>query len=238
WKFLRNTPDYEFVDWNFGTTTEEDYAWSVNALHQVGHEIYIADFTHLGVYACRILVPGMSEIYPVEELEFENNSVGNRVRPALSRLPDLTDDECADLLDLIDELELADDRLVTVLIGLAPDPESPWTDIRVGEIKLLLALAIGDDEAILEGCTWIAQYGQRSEARLKVYRCIADLVQLADPSQFEPALALLYGRETLQHAFSLFNQDKRFFGLSALGNNFEGSAIHQRLLEAYRKVRG
>lgn len=23
-----------------------------------------------------------------------------------------------------------------------------------------------------------------------------------------------------------------------LGNNFEGSAIHQRLLEAYRKVRG
>jgi len=238
WKFLRSTPDYEFVDWNFGTTTEEDYAWSVNALHQAGHELYIADFTHLGVYACRILVPGVSEIYPVEELEFENNSVGNRIRPALSRLPDLTDDECADLLDLIDELELADDRLVTVLIGLAPDPESPWTDIRVGEIKLLLALAIGDDEAILEGCTWIAQYGQRSEARLKVYRCIADLVQLADPSPFEPALALLYGRETLQHAFSLFNQDKRFFGLCALGKNFEGSAIHQRLLEAYRKVRG
>ena len=238
WKFLRNTPDYEFVDWSFGTTTEEDYAWSVNALHKAGHEIYIADFTHLGVYACRILVPGVSEIYPVEELEFENNSVGNRIRPALSRLPDLTDDECADLLDLIDELELADDRLVTVLIGLAPDPESPWTDIRVGEIKLLLALAIGDDDAILEGCAWIAQYGQRSEARLKVYRCIADLVQLADPSPFEPALALLYGRETLQHAFSLFNQDKRFFGLSALGNNFEGSAIHQRLLEAYRKVRG
>ncbi|MGE5320495.1 MAG: YcaO-like family protein, partial [Hyphomicrobiaceae bacterium] len=238
WQFLRDTPDFEFVDWNFGTTTEEDYAWSVDALHADGHEIYIADFTHLGVYACRILVPGVSEIYPVEELEFENNSVGNLIRPALARLPELTDDECAELLDRIVELELADDRLVPVLIGLAPDPESPWTDIRVGEIKLLLALALGDDDAIREGCAWIAQYGQRSEARLKVYRCIADLVQFDDPNPFEPALALMYGRDTLEQAFALFNQDERFFGLTKLGSNFEGSAIHQRLLEAYRKVRG
>jgi ribosomal protein S12 methylthiotransferase accessory factor len=238
WQFLRDTPDFDFVDWNFGTTTEEDYSWSVDALHAEGHELYIADFTHLGVYACRILVPGVSEIYPIEELEFENNSVGNLIRPALARLPELSDDECAELLDLINELELADDRLVTVLIGLAPDADSPWADIRVGEIKLLLALALGDDEAILEGCTWIAQYGQRSEARLKVYRCIANLVQLDDPSPFEPALALMYGRETLEKAFALFNQDEQFFGLTKLGSDFEGSAIHQRLLEAYRKVRG
>ena len=238
WQFLRDTPDFEFVDWNFGTTTEEDYAWSCDALHAEGHEIYIADFTHLGVYACRILVPGVSEIYPFEELEFENNSVGNLIRPALARLPELTDEECAELLDLIVELELADDRLVQVLIGLAPDPDSPWADLRVGELKLLLALALGDDEAILEGCTWIAQYGQRSEARLKVYRCIADLVQLEDPGPFEAALALMYGRDKLAQAFALFNQDERFFGLTRLGSNFEGSTIHQRLLEAYRKVRG
>ncbi|MCA1978620.1 MAG: YcaO-like family protein [Thiobacillus sp.] len=238
WQFLRGTPDYDFVDWNFGTTTEEDYRWSVGALHAEGHDVYIADFEHLGVYACRILVPSVSEIYPVEELEFENNSVGNLIRPALARLPDLDSDACADLLDLINELELADDRLVTVLIGLAPDADSPWTDLRVGELKLLLALALGDDEAILEGCTWIAQFGQRSEARLKVYRCIADLVRLADPAPFEPALALLYGRDTLEQAFALFNQGERFFGLTKLGSDFEGSAIHQRLLEAYRKVRG
>ncbi len=238
WQFLRDTPDFDFVDWNFGTTTEEDYQWSVDTLHAAGYEIYIADFTHLGVYACRILVPGVSEIYPVEELEFENNSVGNLIRPALARLPDLTEEECAALFDQMVELELADDRLVTVLIGLAPDATSPWMDIRVGEIKLLLALAIGDDEAILEGCTWIAQYGQRSDARLKVYRCIADLVQLDDPNPFEPALTLMYGRETLEQAFALFNQEARFFGLTLLGSDFEGSTIHQRLLEAYRKVRG
>ncbi len=86
WEFLRDTPDYPFVDWNFGTTTEEDYHWSVACIHESGHDIYVADFTHLGVYACRIFVPGMSEIYPIEELQWENNTVGNLVRPAILRL--------------------------------------------------------------------------------------------------------------------------------------------------------
>jgi ribosomal protein S12 methylthiotransferase accessory factor len=237
WDFLRDTPDFPFVDWNFATSTEEDYAWSCDALHAAGHDLYIADFTHLGVYACRILVPGVSEIYPVEELEYDNNSVGNLIRPALARLPELTDAECAELYDLIVDLELPDDRLVTVLIGLAAEPVSPWSGLRIGELKLLLALALGDDEAILEGCDWMSQYGQRGAARLKVYRCIADLVRLAEPAPFEPALALLYGRDTLDQAFALFNQDQRFFGLTPLGSDFEGSTLHQRLLAAYRKVR-
>ncbi len=93
WEFLRNTPDYDFVDWNFGTTTEEDYHWSVNKIHDSGHDIYIADFEHLGVYSCRIFVPGMSEIYPVEELEWQNNTVGNQVRPYAQRLQALTTEE-------------------------------------------------------------------------------------------------------------------------------------------------
>jgi hypothetical protein len=76
--------------------------------------------TTLGVYACRILVPGMSEIYPVDDLEWENNSVANHLREAVLYLPDLDDDECADLLETLNESGLADERLVAALIGLAP----------------------------------------------------------------------------------------------------------------------
>ncbi len=86
WDFLGDTPDFEFADWNFSTTTAEDYAWLVDAIHAEERDIYIADFEEQGAYSCRILVPGMSEIYPVEDLEWENNSVGNQIRPALVRL--------------------------------------------------------------------------------------------------------------------------------------------------------
>ena len=242
WDFLRSTPDYEFVDWNFGTTTEEDYNWCVNTIHDSGHDMYIADFEHLGVYACRIFVPGMSEIYPVEELEWENNTVGNLVRPFALKLQDLSQDESAELLETLLDLDLADELPVTTLIGLCADAGTTWVDLRAGELKTLAALAAGDVENILDGCAWIAQFNELPPARAKVYRCIANLVQIeeeldnGDTTLFETNLVLMYGKETLSQAQRLVNREEQYFGLGNLGANMEGSKMHQQLLAAYRKV--
>ena len=242
WNFLRDTPDYAFVDWNFGTTTDEDYQWCCDTIHASGHDIYIADFTHLGVYACRIFVPGTSEIYPVEELEWENNTVGNLVRPALLRTQDLSQDESAELLETLLDLELADELPVTTLIGLAADAGSVWADLRVGELKALLGLATGDTDVILEGCDWIKQFGELPEKRARVYRCVADLVQLQEMAEldhtqpFNANLSLMYGAETLQQAQQLIGRESRYFGLNNLGANMEGSEMHKQLLLAYHKV--
>jgi ribosomal protein S12 methylthiotransferase accessory factor len=242
WDFLRSTPDYEFADWNFGSTTEEDYNWCVNTIHDSGHDMYIADFTHLGVYACRIFVPGMSEIYPVEELEWENNTVGNQVRPFAIKLQTLSQPESADLLETLLTLDLADELPVTTLIGLCADANSTWVDLRVGELKALAGLAAGDTEAILDGCAWIAQFNELKADRARVYRCIANMVQIkeeladANVTLFEANLALMYGTETLQQAHRLINREDQYFGLANLGENMEGSHMHQQLLAAYRKV--
>ena len=242
WNFLRDTPDYDFVDWNFGTTTDEDYQWCCDTIHGSGHDIYIADFTHLDVYACRIFVPGMSEIYPVEELEWENNTVGNLVRPGLLRIQDLTQDESADLLETLLDLDLADELPVTTLIGLAADAGSVWADLRVGELKALLGLATSDVDVILEGCDWINQFGELPEKRARVYRCITDCVQLKEMAELDHTkpynknLALMYGQETLEQAQQLLSQKSRYFGLNNLGANMEGSEMHKQLLLAYHKV--
>ena len=241
WDYLRDTPDYPFVDWNFGNTTAEDYAWCVEAIHNSGHDIYIADFTHLDVYACRIFVPGMSEIYPVDDLEWENNTVGNWVRPGLLKLNTITKAECAEMLATFHDLELADEWLVVTLIGLCADANTHWPDLRVGELKTLLALAIGDTEEILEGCAWVAQFGQLNEQRARVYRCIENIIQLqeldADIANYRANLKLMFGAETLTLAEQLLSQEVRFFGLGELGNNMQGSQMHQQLLVAYDKVR-
>ena len=240
WDFLRNTPDYEFVDWNFGTTTEEDYHWCVNTIHNSGHDMYIADFIHLGVYACRIFVPGMSEIYPVEELQWENNTVGNLVRPFSIKLQDLTKNESAELLETLLDLDLADELPVTTLIGLCADPNTTWVDLRVGELKTLAALACNSINDILDGCAWIAQFNEISPTRASIYRCISNIVQLNEElngsAPFEANLQLMYGAETLQQAHRLIKQTEQYFGLGNLGKNMEGSKMHQQLLTAYGKV--
>lgn len=243
WDFLRSTPDFEFVDWNFSTTTAEDYQWSVDRIHASGHDIYVADFTHLGVYACRIFVPGMSEIYPIEELQWENNTVGNLVRPAILRLPELTQAESQQLLDVLDELDLAEELPIFTLIGLAADADTAWADLRVGELKTLLGLAVGNADVVLEGCAWIAQFGVLSEQRRRIYRCVENILKLQERNPntdigqgFDNALILLFGEPAVTLAHALVQQKQRFFGLNMLGNNMEGSQMHQHLLAAYQKV--
>lgn len=236
WRFFSETADFEFCDWNFTHTTQEDCDWLVEHIHAEGFDVYLAEYTHLGVYACRILVPGMSEIYPVDDLEWENNSVGNLLRPFLDDLPALSDEECAELYELLEELNLDDQRSVATLIGLAADPDSAWESLRVGELKALLALALGDEEAIREGCGWVTGFAQLDDARLRVYRCIENLLDFENADDYAAALTLLYGEEVLDQADALLSGEDRFFGLVRLGGNYEGSALHQQLLAAYDKV--
>ncbi|TDR72034.1 30S ribosomal protein S12 methylthiotransferase accessory factor YcaO [Paludibacterium purpuratum] len=234
WRFFGDTPDFDFHHWNFSQTTTDDYAWITDCIHRAGYDIYCADFDHLGVYACRILVPGMSEIYPLEELEWENNSVGNTLRPYLLRLPSLNLAECRDLLDLLDSLGLDDLRPVPALIGVAADADSAWKELRIGELKTLLALALSDEDGIREGCDWIRHLRHMPPARHKVYRAIAALLDLQGDA--EHSLTLLYGVDTVAQAKRVLSGETRFFGLNELGANIEHSRLHQSLLAEYRKL--
>ncbi len=236
WQFLSDKPDFAFHDWNFGTTTEEDYNWLVDALHADGHEIYVTDFEHLGVYACRIVVPGVSEIYPVDELEWENNSFANPMREAILNLPDLDDEECTDLLATLDESGIMDDRLVAVVIGLAPGDDPFWRDLRIGELKTLLALAIKDADSVAEGCDWVANYLEIDPQRRRVYRCIDHLRQLEDPARQQAALTGFFGAEVLDRAQAMLRGERRFFEHTAPGLDLAGCTMHQALLDGYAKL--
>lgn len=236
WDFMGDTPDFPFTDWNFSSTTEEDYRWLVDCVHAEGKDIYVADFTELGAYACRILVPGMSEIYPVEDLEWENNSIGNTLRPKLVRLSQLNEEECATLLADLQAMNLNDESPVWEILGLAIPGGSPWNQLRIGELRTLLALAVGDEEAILEGCHWIRHFNDLPPSRRMVYRCIESMINVEDVGNYRRALVLLYGAETVRQAEALLDGSERFFGLDDLGADMQGSAMHRTLLASYDKL--
>ncbi len=236
WNFMRDTPDFAFADWNFSTTTEEDYQWLVDAIHGEGKDIYLADFSEQGAYSCRILVPGMSEIYPVEDLEWENNSVGNAIRPALLRLHDLLDTEVAELLVDLQTTNMGDDRPLWEILGLAVPDNTVWKQLRIGELKTLLALAIGDQDAILEGCDWIHHFADMSPPRRLVYRAIESMLNVDDKCDYRRSMVMLYGEVAVTQAEALLDGREKYFGLEALDADMQGSAMHQTLLAAYDKL--
>ena len=106
----------------------------------------------------------------------------------------------------------------------------------MGELKTLLALAIGDEDAIREGCDWIRHFEQLDAGRRRVYRCIENLLNLGDTAPYRNALLQLYGAETLRQAEALLTRESRFFGVAAPGLALHGCDMHQRLLAAYAKL--
>ncbi len=239
WEFFGEIPDYVFVDWHFADTTAQDYAYCIQRMHEDGFEIYMADFEHLGIYACRVLVPGMSEIYPVDDLDFENDSIANHMREAILHLSDLDNEECTDLLTSLNASNLADHRPVAGLIGMAADADSFWSDLRVGELKTLLALACGDESATLEGCEWIRHFDQIPPQRRAVYACIETLVLLTDRGDTAPyvgSIRQLFGAGVFEQAHALIMQTDRFMGISAPGLMMAGCELQHRLWAAYARV--
>jgi ribosomal protein S12 methylthiotransferase accessory factor len=178
----------------------------------------------------------MSEIYPIDDLEWNNNSVGNQLHQSLLHLPQLDDAALSALLATLDELGLDDQRPVPALIGLAEDAWSLWHDLRVGELKLLIALAIRDLDAVAEGCQWVRQFDQLDPDRRQVYRCIEALLRMDDPDAYRDSLLSLYGNYSLTTAEAMLRGEERFFGLDAPGMDLNGCVMHQRLLRAYRKL--
>jgi len=133
-------------------------------------------------------------------------------------------------------LNLNDERPLWEVLGLATPNGSTWKELRIGELKTLLALAINDVDAALEGCDWIHHYKQMNPARRLVYRCVETLLNLEAADPYLHSLGLMFGNETLCQARALVSGEERFFGLDTLGVDMQGSPMHTTLLAAYDKL--
>jgi ribosomal protein S12 methylthiotransferase accessory factor len=78
WRFFSAKSDFDFVEWDFSgqgaDSNAEEAATLFGILKDMGKEVYLAKFEHFGAAACRILVPGYSEIYPIEDLVWDNTN--------------------------------------------------------------------------------------------------------------------------------------------------------------------
>ncbi|MBP2851660.1 30S ribosomal protein S12 methylthiotransferase accessory factor YcaO [Dickeya oryzae] len=245
WDLFKTQSDYDFADWNFSGTTEQEFATLMAIFNKEDKEVYIADYEHLSVYACRILVPGMSDIYPAEDLLLANNSMGAHLRETLLSLPD-SQWEKEDYLALLQQLDdegLDDFTRVRELLGIATGKDNGWFTLRIGELKSMLALAGGDLEQALSWAEWSLDFNQSvfSAARGNYYRCLQTLLQLAleperDPAQYYDAFVRMYSQDAVDAASAAIAGEQCFYGLFTVDADLKALPAHQSLLAAYEKL--
>jgi ribosomal protein S12 methylthiotransferase accessory factor len=146
WRFFSARSDYDFVAWDFSgngeNSNEEEAATLFDILQSIGKEAYVAVYDQLGAIACRILVPGYSEVYPIEDLVWDNTNKALLFRADILNISNLDDASLCALLERLENNELDEYGDIATLIGIEFDENTPWGQLTVLELKLLIHLAL------------------------------------------------------------------------------------------------
>ena len=245
WRFFSAKSDYEFVEWDFSGEGEnsnaQESATLFNILESLGKEAYVAVYDQLGAIACRILVPGYSEVYPIEDLVWDNTNKALLFRADILNLPNLDDASLAALLERLENNELDEYGDIATLIGIEFDENTPWGQLTVLELKLLIHLALKQFEDAHELVGAFLQYNDNTVERKLFYQALNAVLEIVlddglELNDFIVNLRRMFGKERMDAVMGSIDGTVRFYGLTPTSMKLEGLDRHHRLLDSYKKL--
>ena len=245
WRFFSTKPDYDFVEWDFSgkgqNSNDEELASLFGILKSIGKEAYVAVYDQLGAIACRILVPGYSEVYPIEDLVWDNTNKALLFRADILNIANLDDASLGALLERLENNELDEYGDIATLIGIEFDENTPWGQLTVLELKLLIHLALKQLDEAHELVGAFLQYNDNTVERKLFYQALNAVLEIALDDDLElddyiVNLRRMFSSERMDAVVGSVDGTTRFYGLTPTSMKLEGLDRHHRLIDSYRKL--
>lgn len=241
WRFFSAKPDFDFYDWDFSGTTEEENELLLKILSDMDKEVYIARYDDFGAIACRILVPGYSEIYPVDDLIWDNTNKALLFREDILNIHSLDDKQLDDLLARLEDSELDHRTLISDLIGIVFDENTPWGKLDIGELKILILLVLKDYQYAKELIFDFLNFNDNSVERVLFYQALNAVLDITldddlELSNFNVNMSKIYGKQMMENVVGSVSGEVKFYGLAETSMKLEGLDKHLKLIESYKKL--
>lgn len=245
WRFFSAKSDYDFVEWDFtnnGQNSNADEAQELfTILEEMGHEVYMAVYQHLGATACRILVPGYSEIYLVEDLVWDNTNKALLYREDILNLHRLDDEQLEALVERLEEADEDDYTEIRTLIGIEFDENTEWGQLTILELKLLIYLALQQFEEAKDLVEQFLQYNTNTVERGLFYQCMNVVLEVIlddemELEDYEHNFRRMFGDVRMDAVLGSVEGTVRFYGLAETNMQLEGLDRHLRLIDSYKKL--
>lgn len=245
WRFFSAKANFDFVEWDFSGRGEDSNAQEaatlLGILEDMDKEVYMAVYDQLGAIACRILVPGYSEIYPVEDLIWDNSNQALAYRADILNLHRLDDESLETLLERLDDSDLDDYTEIGTLIGIEFDENTEWGQLTVLELKLLIHLALQQFEEAQELVGAFLQYNDNSVERGLFYQALNVVLEVVldddlELDDYAVNFRRMFGDARMDAVLGSVDGSVRFFGLTPTSMKLEGLDRHQRLIDSYKKL--
>jgi ribosomal protein S12 methylthiotransferase accessory factor len=243
WRFFSSKEDYSFSDWDFRGSTQEEFNYLMNLLKDMNKEVYIADYHDLGASACRILIPNYSEIYPSEDLIWDNNNQALHFRDDILNLHNLDNAQLNALQSRLAENEMDHFMPISELIGVAFDENSFWGQLCIGELRAHIHILNQDLITAKELIEEIATFDDSTATRERkqFYQLLYILLEIEttediEIESYQSNLIKMYGKELYSQCRDIILGHKRFSFLPQTDANLTHQEKHLELIKCYKKL--
>ncbi len=180
----------------------------------MGKEIYLREYNYLGFYSCQMLVPSISEVYPMDDLVYNNRNVGKFIRKMVL---DFEQFDPEVILELI--LPLEDSLNVEKYIGVIFE-----NNFTMGEFKAQMHLLAGNFDEALE----LLEYGTH-----KMGHIVAEIIRMRQQeeewSEYEEGLCAIFTRENVKRALNIIDLKAYFIDVTLHAHYNNMLAMYDRL---------
>ncbi|KFL33351.1 MULTISPECIES: YcaO-like family protein [unclassified Sulfurospirillum] len=189
--FLSATKSFEYAPWNYrGKGSVEEYAFLCDIVKSMGKEIYLREYTYLDFYSCQMIVPSISEVYPIKDMVYQNRNSGKFIRHSVLNFKD-EDHEA--LLDAIEPLE--DSLNMEKYIGVIFEQ-----NFQMIELKAQVHLLLENYEEV----QMLLSFSQNPMSKL-----LCEILSLREQklvwNEYESALWDIFGKKKVEHALNILD---------------------------------
>jgi ribosomal protein S12 methylthiotransferase accessory factor len=213
--FLNSNKTFKYAPWKYeGNGSDDEYTYLLDILKSMDKDMYLREYSYLDFYSCQMIVPEVSEVYPIEDLTYNNKNSGKIIRDMILNYKNY------DAEEILDAFETLDNSLnIELYIGVIFKQ-----NFTMGEFKtqLLLDLEYYDDAfELLEAGT------------NKIGHIILELIKMQEQElnweDYEEGLYNIYGKENLEKAVNILEGEDTFINTTRHENYNNMLALYDKL---------
>jgi len=238
---LKEPSAYDFVAWGKDWDKENYFSGMCELVNEMEAEIYIRDTKLFDVYISHIIVPGVSDLYPLDDLQWKNKNEGISFREAILNLKHLEEFDYRELLEKLADTNIENEDLVSEFLGVLADEGSAFETLSVVELKAMVYLALSDSESAWRCIRTLLSFESLSATHRLHYQCLDAIldIKLDKDKPFKAyvnALIFIYGEDLLETCVNIINNEECFYGLGMSSLKLEGFKTHTKMLKVYSNL--
>lgn len=198
--FLNSKKSFEFTPWKYTKSgTDNELNFLTDIIEGMNKEIYLREYDYLGFYSCQIIVPDMSEVYPINDLIYNNKNSGKFIRDMVLGFKNYNPEDILVNIESLDE-SLNMEKYIGVIFK---------HNFTLGEFKAQILLLLGEEDEALQ----ILEYNNN-----KLGHIIVEISRMKERElnfdDYKEALYNIYSKEMVQKALDVLSTKETFIDVT------------------------